>query len=570
MKKLLSLLGTFGLIVPTSTLTVISCRGENYNRPDGAFQLASNSIEIDAAIRRKSIEILNFNILEENSYPTEFVFSEENIIDGYLDKNNGEIIFVLENTEVVDKTIAVEISSKNNFKATVSIEIVKPRVDTVFELDVAEISTNTNTIFYINVTNMVYLESQQNWPVNFNFNFDDFATTELDLPNNRIIVRTNSRSINQLVLSISSADEEVTRTVNIRIDNQVIDLSNTLFVTNILAGKLTDGVIDISTPIGQSGFIVNNESILENFNTSNNINLTLEDVNIDFLNGQENSNSMGDSYTISAANSSVVSGSVEIIINQNVDPDEVFANRHLGNVRVFDSLIDQMNFALASNEGKTALFSILMASVGSLNRVMEYIKATMTVMSGQNLPNVMAAMTMAAQSDITMNRISVQMPSFGGLFIERNIDFTFNFIREDRITLLEGLKDQRIDVTEVELQQALSNSTQHRLLQRKIYNSLSEEFRQKVFFIEFQQFTRLTSFGGRWYFDVLPGGQLLYGMDPRAFFFISFWWDIEQPWEDSHLTPEQIVANKPDDRFMVPNPSPFGGPEGWDIFNIIS
>ncbi|ARU92217.1 hypothetical protein SCLARK_001764 [Spiroplasma clarkii] len=529
MKKLLGLLAATGLVATSGITAVVSC-GTNdiYSKPDGAFKLSTNKFDIhNSTSYSKGVAIENYSILNDEALPSLFEYSEPNIIEVSLNKAQKSLIFrVLEaNEELIDKTITITIKQAQNKHSQTVEATIKNLTETEFALESNDVEFNSNTINVIKISNFDILPDNTYYPSTVSFDTPDFASAEIDLPNKEIIVRTNGKATNNLTLTVSDENNNVTRNVKVKIIKQIIDLGSddADYETRILAGNMKDGVIIPDQVLGQDdSYVITKESIITSFNIANNLNLTLEDIDINVVDTDFEGKGMGSVWEISSKSSSVT-GSIEVITNREIAPSSIMNKWDVGEVRIFEEYYDDLEEILEANpESDTrplALIAQLLENVGSRNKSMEYLKPIFFAPLG-----LAESLRMSFESRMSKTSFKLAFQEFGGIFVKEDLEFTFTFVKEDRITFLDGWDSKsKVEVDRDLLDGGMFDVEKREVIQQKVYDELmSEDFRQKVGFATFKEFTRIKKARQDYYFDILPGSSSLYGHDALAYgFFIA-------------------------------------------------
>lgn len=411
--------------------------------------------------------------------------------------------------------VTVTVESKIH-KETITINVKELQVEEEFKLEKTSLVTKTSSIDRIKITNWDNI-SEEKRPDTLNFDNDGYATARIDTANKEIVVETFEKNIDNLKLSLISKDGNQTTVVSIKIETALFDLEQEDLVVNIAAGNMTNGTIDPTIAVGSKGFEITNEAIINGFNTMNGINISADELIIE--RESDGNNGIGALVNLRAKEgSTVVKGEVSLTLNQNIDPNDYFANKNLGEIRLFKGAYNKLDEVLNSSDA-ISLGAIVFEQVGAKNTQLEYVKANFIQNLGAAGKEIMKnAVTTATTFQIT------NMPTLKGIFKENiNVEFTYKFVEEDRITLFEALPEtKRLNVNFDDLENKAKFAQKE--AKTYIYNQLSEEFKNKISLTHFIEFTNLIfntkdEIGNDVYvkLDVLPGSDLLYGHDGAAF-----------------------------------------------------
>lgn len=519
MKKLVTLLGALTIGVGASA-SVIACNPNtnadlgSENLPDTNFTLEKTTIDIDT-INPGLIKITNYDVLNTNSMPVEFEISQPEIVQVTVSKiDKALIVAPLSGTPAQGITITAK---SKVFETKFSVNVIESEIETQMKLEKTNVQMNTSTEERIKVTNFDYLD-QSAMPNTFEFSESGFATAEFDSSNHEIVIysSTNAKADLSLIIKAKNGTQAV---VSIKIIEEAIDLDKEDYITNVMAGNMNEyGIIDPSIAIGDKGFTISKNSVLTSFNVMNGVNILESDVEITAVDA--GSNGIGALYSIAAkTNSQNVKGEVLLTLNQGIDPNEYFRNKNLGQIRLFEGALNKLNDVLNSKD-EISLGAVVFEIVGDRNKQLEYAKANFTKNLGAAGQAIMKnAVTTATTFQIT------NMPDLDGIFIkDQNIEFTFRFTKEDRITFYEGLPENKMVNIEKSLEQDRSAAGQLALL-TKVYEQLNTEFKAKISLEHFLQFSKVIYDSKKskqdstkvTKIDILPGSPLLYAHDGAAF-----------------------------------------------------
>ncbi|ALD66802.1 lipoprotein [Spiroplasma cantharicola] len=527
MKKLLTILATTSMVA-TSSLSVIACGwtkdkdGNNDNLPNTNFELDKKAIDIYSN-EVGYINITNWTILNSKSKPNKFKYSQEGIVQ--ITKTIKEDQLVITPVSQKIGTVKVTVSSEiHSVEITINVKQVEQEEN--FKLEKTTLDVKTSSTNYIKISNWDALQENSK-PDKFVFENQGIATASLDSANKRIKIETSSQVAKNLKLTVVSKDNSHSQDVLINIEASKFNLAQENLIVNIAAGNMVNGLIDSSIAVGKEGFTITDEAIISGFNAMNNSNISKDELEID-REGEgttEGNNGIGTSVIIRAKeNSQVVEGETLLILNQNIDPNEYFANKNLGEIRLFEGAYNKLAEVLNSKD-VISLGAIIFEQVGAKNTQLEYIKANFI----QNLGEAGKAIMQNAKTTATTFQIT-NMPTLGGIFKEGiNVEFTYKFVPEDRITLFEALPENKKVFVDVDKLMDKSKFAQ-KAAKEQIYNQLSQNFKTEISLNHFIEFTNIifdtyevitpgiisTSIPVDFKFDVLPGSDKLYAHDGAA------------------------------------------------------
>ncbi|WP_338984859.1 lipoprotein [Spiroplasma endosymbiont of Diplazon laetatorius] len=518
MKKLLTLLATATLVAsPAAVVVACGDKGgsENggENLPNANFKLEKNNIEIDTK-NPGSIKISNWEILNTKSKPSKFTYDTDGIVQATIGLNGEITISPLANAK--PSTVKVTVESGIGYKEVITVTIKEIQQEDSFKLDKTSIEMETSKFNYITVTNWDSL-SEDKKPSSLTFNNQGYAEAEIDSANHRIKITANNKEIENLVLTVKSENGQ-TVDVNIKITLSVFDLAQDNLVLNVMAGNMTDGYIDPNIAIGDDGFQITEESVINGFSEMNGVKLNAEDLKIEEI--DSGNNGIGALYQISASeNSKTVKGSNLVTLNQGIDPSDYFVNRDLGEIRLFKGAFNSLQDVLNKKDDSMSLAAIIFEQIGAKNKQLEYIKNNLVKNLGAGGKEIMSKSTVSA----TTFKIN-GMPELGGIFKPNvKVEFTQKIVQEDRITLFEALPSNgkvEIDVHNFDDKTKVGQIK----AKTEVYNQLTQEFKNKVSLSHFIEFTNIifnTKDANQkpidFKFDVLPGSDILYGHDGAAF-----------------------------------------------------
>lgn len=525
MKKLLAILAIVTIGV-TATNTVVSCEtnkdndgngGSDGDLPNKNFELSKTNIKMDTKNPAK-IEITNFSVLNDDSLPKTFTYSENNIISATL-STIDKAILITPNSKVVPGEYTITAASKIH-EIDILVIVEEIIASDQFELETNSLTIDVNTQKKVLIKNWDSLPDEAR-PNSFVYDKTDVVTAELDSANHSILIKAKEKAVDEVKITIKALNKKE-QILTIKIANKQFDLSKESVITNIAAGNMTNGYIDPSIAIGAEGFEITNESIVDSFNLMNKTNFEINDFVINKI--DNGNNGIGAIYTIEGSESdSKIVGETELTLNKDLDPKLYFANTNLGEIRLFKGAYDNLENIMndsKNNKYKFSLAGIIFENVGAQNKQLEYLKANLV--SGGTNP---AGKQIMANSEVSTTTFKINnFPDLGGLFLkEQNVEFTFKFVIEDRITFYEALLENKRLQLEVGLIQNKSKSAQKEA-KKAIYNQLSDEFKNKIKPEEFVEFTNLIfdkkSASSKEIVDVkvdvLPGSDKLYGHDGGA------------------------------------------------------
>ncbi|AHI52496.1 lipoprotein [Spiroplasma culicicola] len=535
MKKLITLLGALAVTASASS-TVIACGnpgdtggngGGNENLPDKKFELEKTSIDIDT-VNPGYINITNYDVLNSNSMPSEFEISDPEALQVTVSSIDKALIIAPLTNETING-IKVTVKSKIH-SVTLTVNVKKADKQDQMKLSEKEIIMNTSKEARIKITNFDYLVPEAKPNNEFEFSESNYATAEYDDSNHDIVIKSLSKEISDLKLTIKTNNKKDV-TISINIKAEVIDLSQGEYIKNIIAGNMDEyGNIDSSIAVGDKGFQITEKSVLTSFNVMNGVNISADDVVIESEEGSGD-NGIGATYYISSnGNSENIIGEIELTLNQGIDPNEYFRNKNLGEIRLFEGAFNKLNEVLNSKD-VISLGAMVFEVVGDRNKQLEYVKANFVKNMGAAGQAIMKnAVTTATTFQIT------NMPDLGGIFVkDQNIEFTFKFVKEDRITFYEGLPENKMINIEPGSSYETDRTPEGQIaLKTYVYNSLNSNFKEKITLDHFLRFSKVlydqqwvksidwlgfpTFYEGTYTkIDILPGSPLLYGHDGAAY-----------------------------------------------------
>ncbi|AUB32058.1 hypothetical protein [Spiroplasma floricola] len=518
MKKLLILLAS-ATLCSAPVFSVVACGnvtapGGDENLPDANFKLDKNQIDIDTK-NPGNIKITNWEILNNRSKPTKFTYSEEGIVQATTGLEGQITISPLANAK--KSVVKITAESEKGHKEVITVNVNEIQQEDQFKLDKTSLYLKTSKYEYLTIVNWDSL-SEDKKPSEFIFNKEGYASAELDSANKRIKVTANNQAVDDLKLTIKSSSN-TSVDVNIKITLAEFDLAQENLVLNVMAGNMTNGLIDSSIAIGDEGFKVTEESVLASFNEINGLNLLLNDLNIEIIEGTGN-NGIGAQCIIAAKEGNQnVKGETTLILNQNIDPVKYFVNTNLGEIRLFKGSFNQLDKVLANSKDSISLAAIIFEQVGAKNKQLEYIKNNLVKDLGAPGKELMSKSTVSA----TTFKIN-GMPDLKGIFKANSvIEFTQKFVQEDRITIYESLpENKKVNISAQNLVDKSKSGQKN--AKTEVYNQLSQEFKSKISLSHFIEFTNIIfntkDDNGKYLdfkFDVLPGSDILYGHDGAAF-----------------------------------------------------
>ncbi|WP_339030182.1 lipoprotein [Spiroplasma endosymbiont of Cantharis nigra] len=527
MKKLLTILAATSLFA-TSSISVVACGGnvgkggDDDTLPNANFELDKKNIDIYSN-EVGYINITNWSILNTKSRPSVFTYNEDGIVQVTKSLKGDQLVI----TPLSQKVGSVKIIVASEVHSVeITVEVKKIEQESKFKLEKNSLSMKTSSSSYIKITNWDALEENAK-PDKFEFENEGLASASLDSANKRIKIETESQGANNLKLIVTSKDNSHFEEILITIEASKFNLAQEGLILNIAAGNMHNGLIDSSIAVGKEGFTITDEAIINGFNTMNNSNIDQQELEID-REGEgttEGNNGIGTSVIIRAkANSEVVEGETLLLLNQNIDPNEYFANKNLGEIRLFAGAYNRLPEVLESKD-VISLGAIIFEQVGAKNTQLEYVKANFI----QNLGEAGKAIMQNAKTTATTFQIT-NMPTLGGIFKEGiDVEFTYKFVLEDRITLFESLPENKKVLVDADKLTDKSKSAQ-RGAKEQIYNQLSEKFKNEISLNHFIEFTNIifdtyevitpgiisTSIPVDFKFDVLPGSDKLYAHDGAA------------------------------------------------------
>ncbi|ARU92216.1 hypothetical protein SCLARK_001763 [Spiroplasma clarkii] len=511
MKKLLEILAATSLVATTGVTSVVACNNSGqYNNPKGAFKLATSSFEMDAKNPRE-VGIENFNILDKSSYPTiqENVDDYKNFLAVNLDETAGVLVFTLIQDDFLGD-LQVKLASQNGFTATINIKVVEAVVETEFTLASTNLTLQTNAIVKLRITNFNYLATE-NWPSTITFNKENLATASIDTATKEIIIRTNKDASTDLTMNVVSKNSNHSVLVQLKINQRTIDLENDNFVTNILAGNMNNQLIDPTIAIGKPQTVVSDESVLDSFNLMNNLNLSPQDVTIKQNGG---TNGIGKIVTLAAqSNAKNIKGTMSLVLNQDVDVNDLFINKNIGDVKLTKGTFERLQEVMADPDGRTALASMIFENIGARNKIFEYLKTNVLTDPSAAFKILGGNMQI---SSYTIN----EFPSFCILTSTKPLVFNLRFSLEDRLSFRDAVKDITVThkITKADYEAALTNRQAAQTAVKIIYQNLNEDFKKTVsleHFTEYARFIDNEDFPG---LSIIPGSNILYGHDAIAWF----------------------------------------------------
>lgn len=534
MKQILNILLGIFLVILFPINIITSCKNQQIKKEfikkeysddllNIDFELEKSIIDIDT-INTGFIKIKNYDLLNKKSMPSIFIYNKSKLISIDVNAGHKSLAIVPMSGVKAGNNIPVIVKSKNGFKTKIIINIKKILINKQFKLETNSMNIKTNSINYINIINWDNLWDPKYWPSKFTYSLNNVIEAFLDSANHRIVLQTNSQIATNLVLTISSQSNHKTKII-ININTQQIDLSNNQLVkiTNILAGNYENEQIDLNITIGNDGFKISNQSIINNFNEANNLKISLEDVEI--IEIEEGNNGINAIYKIAAKpNSQFVKNHVILVLNRDVDPNEIFKNTNLGEIRLFEGAYNNLHeiFQPENKKFQISLAALIFENIGDKNKILKYIKNNLIADNG------LAGRQIMAKSEISYSTFKIkEFPTLNGIFkSDKSLDFTFKFVKEDRITLTEGLPEDG----KLHISKSLKNDKSFlgkKAIKKEIYYQLNELFKNKIteeVFINYTDIIYENKYLSLLFdteelvkLDVLPGSNLIYGHDGAAF-----------------------------------------------------
>lgn len=322
-------------------------------------------------------------------------------------------------------------------------------------------------------------------------------------------------------------------------ENKIVDLENdTNLVKSILAGNMDEnGIINAEKGIKETA--ITEKSILTSFNWMNTSNLSNEDVQIKQVANTKK-------YKIEAkADSKRAIGATTIDVNQNIDSATVLKNSKIGNIFIVKGLFDnkQMFFdgeyikknggsennsnseskkigeqmKIDGNPGYIP-YTFAMQNAGVANPLMEYLK---TDLFGGAMQIIGKANELGIEKNVFLDKINVNLAwvsALSGVFANTSKTTTFNFklVEENRMVFGEHIKDK--NENKIKLKRTIYNSKNKKEIIENIYSQMDDQFKNKVNKEELLNFSKIhySKEDSLPSFEILPGGQNLYGMDYLA------------------------------------------------------
>lgn len=322
-------------------------------------------------------------------------------------------------------------------------------------------------------------------------------------------------------------------------ENKIVDLENdTNLVKSILAGNMDEnGIINAEKGIKETA--ITEKSILTSFNWMNTSNLSNEDVQIKQVANTKK-------YKIEAkADSKRAIGATTIDVNQNIDSATVLKNTNIGNMYVAKGIFDQQrkffdgdyikqnggsennsnsefiktneNTKIDGNPGYIP-YTFAMQNAGVANPLIEYLKSDLFIGAMEIIGK---ANDIGIEKNVFLDKINVNLAwvtSLSGVFANTSKTTTFDFElkEENRIVFGEHIKDSKEN--KIKLNKTIYNSKNKKNIVENIYSQMDEQFKKTVSIEELVNFSKIhySNDDAIPSFEIIPGGQNLYGMDDLA------------------------------------------------------
>ncbi|QGS51590.1 hypothetical protein [Spiroplasma tabanidicola] len=475
--------------------------------------------------------------------------------------------------------------------------------DTLFQLDKNRsyiYTSDKNDVTIANITNYDEIAKYSNsLPNLISFvNSEDSKLVSIRVDKDKIIAKikditnpvlTTIKSIKPIQIQIKSKNDgkqQVDFTLNIQTDHlDLANLQNNVKVNYFLTDDDSNGM---PKSLGYTSSYLENLSnssnsdhekakkdFFDKFINDSGININLSDVTITQSNSGENGKDI--EFNIKGRNkpdSKIVPDSnIKLIINKDVDPNEVFKNKSL-EVNVFSGTFQSIKSRGMTDGDKQGIKALVFEELIANSGIADYLKKLSDDNYARSTTQVLKNSTINLNTKTLSGSMDLNL-AYLGLVFKGNLKVNYHLVEESRANLYsEVTKNDAYKKYDVN-REFLTDQTSENILKAKLqlYNQLSQDFRQQVDQNEFVKYTKFTEsaketsftrslssywqvkywagfseFGVamRYKLIVLPGSKKLYGHYPKTFWNYINTADPDKPTGGPyHVIVDAIVPNVP-------------------------